>query len=259
MQLPAPFGKYELLERIATGGMAEVFLARSFGVAGFEKRLVIKRLRPELAEDPRFVSMFIAEAKIGVHLNHPNVVSVFELGKVGPAHYIAMEHLHGRDLTRIVKALRAREERVPLDRAVAIVAEVCRGLAYAHGRTDADGRPLGLVHRDVSPHNVLVTFAGEVKLVDFGIARLITTHTASGAPDRKPGPGGGKYAYIGRSRPRARTSTTAPTCSRPGSCCGSSSPGSGSTTTATTPRSSAGSARPTSPTPAPWASRSTTT
>jgi eukaryotic-like serine/threonine-protein kinase len=196
MQLPAPFGKYELLERIATGGMAEVFLARSFGVAGFEKRLVIKRLRPELAEDPRFVSMFIAEAKIGVHLNHPNVVSVYELGKVGPAHYIAMEHLHGRDLTRIVKALRAREERVPLDRAVAIVAEVCRGLAYAHGRTDADGRPLGLVHRDVSPHNVLVTFAGEVKLVDFGIARLITTHAASGAADRKPGPGGGKYAYM---------------------------------------------------------------
>src|SRR6476619_3388235 len=123
MQLPAAFGKYELLERIATGGMAEVFLARSFGVAGFEKRLVLKRLRPELAEDPRFISMFIAEAKIGVHLNHPNIVQVYELGRVGNAHYIAMEHLHGRDLTRIAKNLRAQDLRVPLPLAVAIVAE----------------------------------------------------------------------------------------------------------------------------------------
>ncbi|MEO0605294.1 MAG: serine/threonine protein kinase, partial [Myxococcota bacterium] len=96
MQLPAPFGKYELLERIATGGMAEVFLARSFGLAGFEKRCVLKRLRPELAEDPRFVQMFINEAKLGVHLNHSNIVQVYELGRVGPTHYMAMEHLHGR-------------------------------------------------------------------------------------------------------------------------------------------------------------------
>ncbi|MEQ1503078.1 MAG: protein kinase [Myxococcota bacterium] len=196
MQLPAPFGKYELLERIATGGMAEVYLARSFGVAGFEKRLVIKKLRPELAEDPRFVSMFIAEAKIGVHLNHPNIVQVYELGKVINAHYIAMEHLHGKDLTRVVKVLKARDAPIPLKLGVAMMAEVCRGLAYAHGRTDADGRPLGLVHRDVSPHNVVVTFTGEVKLVDFGIARLVATHTAASDAGRKPGPGGGKYAYM---------------------------------------------------------------
>jgi serine/threonine protein kinase/tetratricopeptide (TPR) repeat protein len=206
MQLPAPFGKYELLERIATGGMAEVFLARSFGVAGFEKRLVIKRLRPELAEDPRFVSMFIAEAKIGVHLNHPNVVQVYELGKVGAAHYIAMEHLHGKDLTRIVKMLRFKEERLELPLAVAIMAEICRGLAYAHGRTDADGTPLGLVHRDVSPHNILVTFTGEVKLVDFGIARLATTVGAQKeGTDKKPGPGGGKYAYMSPEQAEGRS------------------------------------------------------
>src|SRR5690606_8408647 len=109
MDLPAPFGRYELLERIATGGMAEVYLARSFGVAGFEKRLVVKRIRPELADDPRFVQMFINEAKIGVHLNHPNVVQVHELGRVGRSYYIAMEHLHGRDLTRLVKTFRAVE------------------------------------------------------------------------------------------------------------------------------------------------------
>ena len=195
MKLPAPFGKYELLERIATGGMAEIYLARSFGLAGFEKRLVIKRIRPELAEDPRFVKMFINEAKIGVHLNHPNVVQVYELGRVSANYYIAMEHLHGRDLTRLVKTLRAAEARLPLPVAVNIVAEACRGLAYAHGRTDASGNLLGLVHQDVSPHNILVTFAGEVKLVDFGIARLMNTTVGSekSGTDR---PGGGKYAYM---------------------------------------------------------------
>jgi len=196
VQLPGPFGKYELLERIAGGGMAEVFLARSFGLAGFEKRVVIKRLREELADDPRFVNLFIAEAKIGVHLNHPNVVQVYELGRVVRDHYIAMEYLHGRDLTRLVKTLRAQGAKVPLPLAVAIVADACRGLAYAHGRTGSDGLPLGLVHRDVSPHNIVVTFTGDVKLVDFGIARLVTTIDASGSPTRKPGPGGGKYAYM---------------------------------------------------------------
>ncbi len=194
MPLPAPFGKYELLERIATGGMAEVYLARSSGVAGFQKRLVIKRLRPELEEDPRFVQMFVNEARIGVHLNHPNIVSVYELGRVGNAHFMAMEHLHGRDLTRVVKALRAHGERIGIPVVVAIVAEVCRGLAYAHSRTAADGTPLGLVHRDISPHNLLVTFAGEVKLVDFGIARL--KNAATSDEPAKPGPGGGKYAYM---------------------------------------------------------------
>ncbi len=194
MQLPARFGKYELLERIATGGMAEVYLARSFGLAGFEKRLVIKRLRPELADDPRFVQMFINEAKIGVHLNHPNVVQVYELGRVANTHYIAMELLAGRDLTRLVKVLRADDLGVPQPLAVEIVAESCRGLAYAHARTDASGELLGLVHRDVSPHNILVTSDGEVKLVDFGIARLINTTAAQS--NSKPGPGGGKYAYM---------------------------------------------------------------
>jgi class 3 adenylate cyclase/tetratricopeptide (TPR) repeat protein len=175
--------------------MAEVFLARSFGVAGFEKRLVIKRIRAEYAQDPRFVSMFINEAKISVHLNHPNVVQVYDLNKVGTTWYIAMEHLHGRDLNRLVKTLRAIHARLPLPVAVAIVAEACRGLAYAHGRTDAGGKLLGLVHRDVSPHNLIVTFDGEVKLVDFGIARLMSTEQ-SPAPTAPGRPGGGKYAYM---------------------------------------------------------------
>ncbi|MFT7520259.1 MAG: serine/threonine protein kinase, partial [Kiritimatiellia bacterium] len=203
MQLPATFGKYELLERLATGGMAEVYLARSFGVAGFEKRLVIKRIRPELASDPHHISMFINEAKIGVHLNHENVVQVYDLGRVGRDWYIAMEHLHGRDLNKVVKALRAQERKLPQRVAVHIVAEVCRGLAYAHGLTDNEGRLAGLVHRDVSPHNVLITYGGAVKLVDFGIARLMGGTTASptkvSTDDNstvKRRPGGGKYAYM---------------------------------------------------------------
>ena len=198
MSLPAPFGKYELLEQIGSGGMAEVFLARSFGVAGFEKRLVIKRIRPEHASDPRFVALFIHEAKIGVHLNHPNIVQVYELGKVGGSYYIAMEYLHGRDVNAISRLLRSQEGRLDVHLAVNIVAETCRGLAYAHGSHDPDNDRLGLVHRDISPHNLFVTFTGEVKIVDFGIARLSSTTTVSddeiGPTPKRPG--GGKYAYM---------------------------------------------------------------
>ncbi len=208
VDLPATFGKYELLERIATGGMAEVYLARRFGVAGFEKRLVIKRIRRELAQDPHHISLFINEAKIGVHLNHQNIVQLYDLGRVGSDWYIAMEHLAGKDLNKLVKALRAEGRRVPHELAVYIVAEICRGLAYAHSLQDIDGNKLGLVHRDVSPHNVLLTYSGGVKLVDFGIARLVGT--GSPGPAKPPEPsttsgntssigrrhGGGKYAYM---------------------------------------------------------------
>jgi serine/threonine protein kinase/tetratricopeptide (TPR) repeat protein len=198
MSLPAPFGKYELLEQIGTGGMAEVFLARAFGVAGFEKRLVIKRIRPEHARDPRFVSLFINEAKIGVHLNHPNIVAVYELGKVGESYYIAMEHLHGRDLNKVARAYRAQERGMAPGLATTITAEICRGLAHAHGTTAPGGTGMALVHRDISPHNIFVTFTGAVKIVDFGIARLLDraadpTTRAVVAPRR---PGGGKYAYM---------------------------------------------------------------
>ena len=213
VQLPATFGKYELLERIATGGMAEVYLARRFGVAGFEKRLVIKRIRQELARDPHHISLFINEAKIGVHLNHENVVQVYDLGRVGSDWYIAMEHLHGRDLNKLVKALRADARKLPRNVSVYVVAEVCRGLSYAHGLVDSEGKPLGLVHRDVSPHNVLLTYNGGVKLVDFGIARLVGTGSVPRHPAETGGtsngvssgdatdsgarrPGGGKYAYM---------------------------------------------------------------
>ncbi|MFT4978294.1 MAG: serine/threonine protein kinase, partial [Myxococcota bacterium] len=192
MELPCRLGKYELIEKLATGGMAEVFLARSFGLQGFQKRLVIKRILPALANEPRFVAMFIKEAKITAGLSHPNIVQIFELGRAGGDHYIAMEYIHGRDLSRVTRQLRRREMSLPWPLAVYIIANLMRGLAYAHALTDATGNSLQLVHRDVSPHNVLVSFQGEVKLLDFGIARLATAEE-----QRRTGRvGGGKYAYM---------------------------------------------------------------
>jgi serine/threonine protein kinase/tetratricopeptide (TPR) repeat protein len=195
VDFPAQFGDYELLERIATGGMAEVFLARTFGVEGFQKRLVIKRILPGLAGSERFVSMFVKEAKISSLLSHPNVVQVFDLGRVGDDYYMAMAFIHGRDLTRTVKRLRSRGSSLPLGLAVHIGACLARGLAYAHGRCDPDGRPLGIIHRDVSPHNVMVSFEGQVQLLDFGIARL-AGEAETDTRGKTGRPGGGKFAYM---------------------------------------------------------------
>ena len=191
MELPARFGKYELMRRLAKGGMAEIFLARSFGVEGFERHLVIKRILPDLASSAKFVGLFIKEAKISASLSHPNIVQIYELGRVSSDHYIAMEHIHGRDLTRINKSLRGEGDRMPIPLAIFVVASILRGLHHAHTRTDASGRTLNLIHRDVSPHNVMIGFQGDVKLFDFGIARLV------GDSDPVEGmPGGGKYAYM---------------------------------------------------------------
>ena len=195
-QFPVPYGKYELLQLIATGGMAEVYLARARGAERVERHLAIKRIRPELEDDPRLVRMFINEARIGVHLNHPNIVQIYELGKHGESYFIAMEHLFGHDLTRLVKTLRRVDEKLPAEVCVFIVAEVCRGLSYAHRWTDRDGDvPNGLIHQDISPHNILVTFAGEIKLVDFGIARLLHEVTTKETSDGER-PGAGKFAYM---------------------------------------------------------------
>lgn len=171
---PQRFGPYELIRRIGAGGMAEVFLARSIGAEGLEKQLVIKRILPVFAQRQRFISMFIDEAKLAVSLNHPNIVQVYEFGKVGEDYYLAMEHIEGMDLARLLGRMRAQGLGMGLGESIYITLELCKGLDYAHRKTDQYGQPINLVHRDISPHNVLISSEGVVKIVDFGIARART-------------------------------------------------------------------------------------
>ena len=171
MRQPTKFGKYLLLERIAVGGMAEVFVAKAFGVEGFERLLAIKKILPTMGEDAEFISMFVDEARIAVQLSHANIVQVMELGKHDENLYIAMEYISGRDLRQMIDRFRKQKQPMPIPQACLMVAEVCEALDYAHRKRDASGRPLGIVHRDVSPQNVLVSFEGETKLIDFGIAK----------------------------------------------------------------------------------------
>jgi serine/threonine protein kinase/tetratricopeptide (TPR) repeat protein len=171
------FGRYRLLECIGRGGMAEVFKAKSFGVEGFEKVLVIKRIVPELAVYPQFVEMFVREAKLSVRLSHANIVQVFDLGRVEtkgadvPSYFIAMEYVAGIDLATMLAHRRHAKEPMPFGAVAFIAAEVAKALDHAHRRRDAQSRPLDIVHRDISPHNVLLSWDGDVKVTDFGIAK----------------------------------------------------------------------------------------
>ncbi len=191
-KVPVVFGKYQLLEQLARGGMAEVFKAKAHGVKGFEKTLVIKRILPELSENPRFVEMFVNEAKIAVTLSHANIVQVFDLGRAENSYFIAMEYVAGMDLASVFKLCDRAKQPMPLGLAVYVTSELAKGLDYAHRRRDAEMRPLHIVHRDVSPPNVLLSYEGEVKLTDFGIAKARTfaqTVTEVGIVK-------GKYAYM---------------------------------------------------------------
>ncbi|MEZ4367055.1 MAG: protein kinase [Kofleriaceae bacterium] len=163
-ELPAAFGKYSLTEKLATGGMAEIYLAKLLGPLGFEKQLVIKQIHPRLSGQRAFVELFVAEAKTLVSLTHGNIVPVYELGVVDDTYFIAMEYLDGPTLQRFTDALTARGEQLPPPLAAWIAAEILGGLDHAHRRGD------GVIHRDLSPRNVMLSRDGEVKLVDFGIA-----------------------------------------------------------------------------------------
>ena len=169
--------------------MAEVFKAKSYGVEGFEKTVVLKRILPSLAQNPLFVEMFLHEARLSVALSHANIVQVFDLGREEDTYFIAMEYVLGTDLAGVIRRLRRAGQRVPVELAVFIACEVARALDYAHRRKDAHGRLLGIVHRDISPQNVLLSFEGEVKVTDFGIAKARTTVEAEGTVR-------GKYAYM---------------------------------------------------------------
>ena len=165
-------GKYQLLRKLATGGMAEVFLAKTAGPMGFEKQLVIKRILPHLAEDPQFVQMFLGEAKLAAQLNHPNLVQIFDFGESEGSYFIAMEYIDGPTVRLLLQRAREQSLAVPFVLAARMVSAAAEGLAYAHEFTDgATDEPLQLVHRDVSPDNILISRSGSVKVVDFGIAK----------------------------------------------------------------------------------------
>lgn len=176
-------GRYELFDRIGIGGMAEVFRARAYGAEGFQKNVVLKRILPHLSHDAEFKSMFVDEAKITVALQHANIVQVLDLGQIDEQLFIAMELVEGTDLGRLMDALKKRGEVLSLHDALYITIETLKGLHHAHTSHDAQGRPLVVVHRDVSPSNVLISHAGEVKIGDFGIAtaaRRSTQRTQQG-------------------------------------------------------------------------------
>ncbi|MCB9572184.1 MAG: protein kinase [Kofleriaceae bacterium] len=183
------FGKYTLLRKIGTGGMAEVFLARTAVAQGLAKTLVIKKIHPAYARSRQFVAMFVDEAKIALGLNHPSIVQVFDFGAVGDTYFLAMELVEGLDLLRLLQAGAAQKRRVPHGLAAYVVQQVAKGLDYAHRKADEFGEPLGIVHRDISPQNILLSWDGSVKIVDFGIARARDVHEDEGVIK-------GKFAYM---------------------------------------------------------------
>ncbi len=188
--LPRVFGRYLLVQRLSRGGMGEIFLAKH-GLAGFEKLAVIKKVLSHLAADAQFISRFVDEAQVAIKLQHVNIAQVFEVGRVGDEYFLALEYVEGRDLRRTLSLLGHRKQRLPVDLALFIGRELANGLAYAHRRTSSDGASLNLVHCDISPPNVLVSFEGETKVIDFGIAKSALRGTAT-----DPKLGFGKFGYM---------------------------------------------------------------
>jgi serine/threonine-protein kinase len=165
------YGRFTLIRRIGKGGMAEVFLATMEGARGVRRKCVVKRILPEKARSPYFAQMFVDEARITSALHHPNIIHIYEFGEIGQLYFLAMEHLDGKNLASVLGALKAREHRMSVPMAAFIAGQIARGLHYAHTLADADGRPLGVIHRDVSPSNVMLMRTGEVKILDFGVAK----------------------------------------------------------------------------------------
>lgn len=184
-------GRYELLHRIAKGGMGEIFLAKARGAAGFEKNVIIKTILPHLAEEEEFIAKFLDEGRIVVQLMHGNIVPVFDMGEQDGEFFIAMEYVPGRDLREVIKRVDTRRDTIPVDVALFIASEIAKGLDYAHRKTNETGQNMGIIHRDVSPSNVLISSEGEVKLIDFGIARAAgrLSKTVSGRIQ-------GKFCYM---------------------------------------------------------------
>ncbi|APR99397.1 serine/threonine protein kinase [Pajaroellobacter abortibovis] len=183
--------RYRVLDRLESGGMAEVFRAESIGLQGFRKQVAIKRVLPELVKKKEFISMFLDEARLSANLNHSNCVQVFDIGVGKDTYFIAMEFVDGASLKTISEYMKKSSQTLPIAFAAWIGHEICKGLAYAHTLKNAEGSPLGIVHRDVSPPNILITKYGEVKIVDFGLAKANSQLERS-----QPGIIKGKYSYL---------------------------------------------------------------
>jgi len=184
--------RYQIIERLDAGGMAEVFKANAVSMEGFEKLVAIKKVLPGLTEDDRFLRMFLDEARLSLFLNHANIVQVFDIGTgADGAYFIVMQFIDGANLKKITGTLAERGSKLPLELAVFIAMDVCKGLAYAHNKRSTDGQPLGIVHRDISPPNILISREGEVKIMDFGLAK------ATGNLEKTdPGVVKGKFGYL---------------------------------------------------------------
>ena len=185
------FGKYKLLNRIAIGGMAELYQAKLIGDQGFEKLVAIKKILPYLAEETKLIKSFIDEAKLAAYLQHPNIVQVYDFGSVDNTYFIAMEYLYGKDLTAITKQYKEKGMPLSIENALYIITQVCSGLEYAHKLKDFRGKPLNIIHRDIGPHNIFITYGGQVKIIDFGIAKAATQRQKTQIGSIK-----GKIAYM---------------------------------------------------------------
>lgn len=183
--------RYRVIDKIAAGGMAEVFRAESAGIEGFKKRVAIKRVLPHLSQKRQFISMFLDEARLCAQLTHSNVVQTFDIGIGDDTYFIVMEYVDGADLKAVIERFRSVDSPVPLEPAVYMALKMCEGLAYAHSLTDSHGKSFGIVHRDVSPPNVLITRYGEVKITDFGLAKANNQLEQS-----EPGIIKGKFSYL---------------------------------------------------------------
>jgi serine/threonine protein kinase len=197
--LPTRLGKYEILSSLASGGMARIYIARMTGIGAFERHVVIKMILPERAHDYTSVQMFLDEARLAASLNHQNVAQVFEVGQEEGVHYLAMEYVHGQDLRALLAKAGSEGTRVPLELALTVVSGAAAGLHHAHDRRSHDGVPMGIVHRDVSPSNIMIGYDGAVKLLDFGIAKatMRSIETQSGIIK-------GKFAYMSPEQCRGR-------------------------------------------------------
>src|SRR5437588_9900774 len=181
MPIPQPqlevgsyYGKYFLLKKLAAGGMGEVFLAKQQGPAGFEKILVVKKVLPHLTENKEFVELFLGEARLAARMNHRNIVQVFELGEQDGTYFIAMEYVSGKSLRDVVDLTTKRKEKLHAELCRTIAEQICDGASYAHNLTDITGRSLNIIHRDLNPQNVLISYTRHVKVTDFGTAKSAT-------------------------------------------------------------------------------------